>query len=79
MPQQYTCPFCFEDYTRVTIQEHYGCGVEPLEPLEHPAMDEQPAQELESEDQPNAPAETLEIPEAPTKPAAKRGRKPKQP
>jgi hypothetical protein len=29
--QQYTCPKCFKDYTRFTIQEHYGCGVEPLE------------------------------------------------
>ena len=29
--QQYTCPFCHKDYTRFTIHEHYGCGVEPLD------------------------------------------------
>ena len=29
--QQYTCPSCHKDYTRFTIAEHYGCGVEPLE------------------------------------------------
>jgi hypothetical protein len=29
--QQYTCPKCFKNYTRFTIQEHYACGVEPLE------------------------------------------------
>jgi hypothetical protein len=32
--QQYTCPVCHKDYTRFTIHEHYGCGVEPLEVLE---------------------------------------------
>ena len=32
--QQYTCPFCHKDYTRFTIHEHYGCGVEPLETIE---------------------------------------------
>ena len=32
--QQYTCPFCHKDYTRFTIHEHYGCGVEPLETVE---------------------------------------------
>jgi hypothetical protein len=32
--QQYTCPYCHKDYTRFTISEHYGCGVEPLETVE---------------------------------------------
>jgi len=32
--QQYTCPFCHKDYTRFTISEHYGCGVEPFETTE---------------------------------------------
>ena len=34
MEQQYTCPFCFKDYDRFTIHQHYGCGVEPLETTE---------------------------------------------
>lgn len=33
--QQYTCPSCYKDYTRFTISEHYGCGVEPLEEAKH--------------------------------------------
>ena len=33
--QQYTCPSCHKDYTRFTIADHYGCGVEPLEMVEN--------------------------------------------
>jgi hypothetical protein len=63
--QQYTCPKCFKDYTRFTIQEHYGCGVEPLETIEVPK------QELEGIPEP-PPQEEAQIPEP-----KKRGRKPK--
>jgi len=36
--QQYTCPKCFKNYTRFTIQEHYACGVEPLDNEARPTI-----------------------------------------
>ena len=85
MEQQYTCPFCYQDYTRFTIHEHYGCGVEPLETTEEieqeldaiseeVAMQESPAQEESLE---GLPAETIAPVEIPKVEPKKRGRKPK--
>jgi len=83
--QQYTCPFCHEDYTRFTIAEHYGCGVEPLETTEEieqelesiseeVAMQESPAEEESLE---GLPTETIQPVEVKAEPK-KRGRKPKE-
>jgi len=85
MEQQYTCPFCHRDYTRFTIHEHYGCGVEPLETTEEieqeldaiseeVAMQEIPAQEESLE---GLPTETIEPIEPQKTEPKKRGRKPK--
>lgn len=93
MEQQYTCPFCYEDYTRYTISEHYGCGVEPLETTEEieqelDAISEEVA-EQEAVDTYGYPAKTEpnvesiqppmpEVAEQSAKPEPKkRGRKPK--
>jgi hypothetical protein len=54
--QQYTCPKCFKNYTRFTIQEHYGCGVEPLEVVkieENPVVSAAPEETI-------LPTETIE-------------------
>ena len=91
MTQQYTCPYCFEDYTQFTIHEHYGCGVEPLETTEdikaeldsiseEVAIQEsgevQQFSEEEIEEAKSAQKEPLEINEIKPEPK-KRGRKPK--
>ena len=55
MEQQYTCPFCYQDYTRFTISEHYGCGVEPLE------ITEEIEQELDAISEEVAEQETLTV------------------
>lgn len=88
MEQQYTCPFCYQDYTRFTISEHYGCGVEPLETTEDieqelAEISEEVAVQkaVETYGQPTETEPTIEIaqpPEQTVKPEPKkRGRKPK--
>lgn len=80
--QQYTCPFCHEDYTQYTISEHYGCGVEPLETIEDIE------QELDAISEEVAEQESVPVIEEEAKPdeaetgkpePKKRGRKPKTP
>jgi len=89
--QQYTCPFCHKDYTRFTIHEHYGCGVEPLETIEEieqelDAISEEVAEQEQvvygepPETEPNAEVTQPEQPpqeETPKVEPKKRGRKPK--
>jgi len=70
MEQQYTCPKCFKNYTKYSIQEHYDCGVEPLGIV---ASEEHKSAQAELNEA------TKNLMDAATKPEPKkRGRRPKE-
>jgi len=80
--QQYTCPKCFKNYTRFTISEHYGCGVEPLEMAKQQTNEDEVGSNLEAKSKASLPSEQ-DIGEVATSQEAaapqtkKRGPKPK--
>jgi len=80
--QQYTCPKCFKNYTRFTIQEHYACGVEPLEVIKQETNEDEGGGNLEAKSKSSLSSEQ-DIGEVTTSQEAaapqpkKRGRKPK--